>query len=121
MQGSNGEAQHLSHDERSLTIRSARETLNENGFENVLVIAGTGGQSTKETKKLCADAKAAGASHALVLTPGVWPPQMTKERILKFHRDVSKHANMLRPRISDETCRWQTLRPSRRWSTTSPS
>ncbi|KAL1949660.1 hypothetical protein VTO73DRAFT_8541 [Trametes versicolor] len=89
VQGSNGEAQHLSHDERSLTIRSARETLNENGFENVLVIAGTGGQSTRETKKLCADAKAAGASHALVLTPGVWPPQMTKERILKFHRDVA--------------------------------
>lgn len=89
MQGSNGEAQHLSHDERAITIRNARETLNKNGFEHVLVIAGTGGQSTKETKKLCADAKAAGASHALVLTPGVWPPQMTRDRILKFHRDVS--------------------------------
>ncbi|KAL7279319.1 hypothetical protein ACG7TL_007160 [Trametes sanguinea] len=89
VQGSNGEAQHLSHDERKLTIRLARDTLNENGFEHVLVIAGTGGQSTKETKKLCADAKEAGASHALVLTPGVWPPQMTKERILKFHRDVA--------------------------------
>lgn len=92
MQGSNGEAQHLSHDERTITIRNARETLNKNGFEHVLVIAGTGGQSTKETKKLCADAKAAGASHALVLTPGVWPPQMTRDRILKFHRDVSSLA-----------------------------
>ncbi|KAI0833656.1 dihydrodipicolinate synthetase [Trametes gibbosa] len=89
VQGSNGEAQHLSHDERKLTIRLTRDTLNENGFENVLVIAGTGGQSTKETKKLTADAKEAGASHALVLTPGVWPPQMSKERILKFHRDVA--------------------------------
>ncbi|KAI0671886.1 dihydrodipicolinate synthetase [Trametes maxima] len=89
VQGSNGEAQHLSHDERKQAIRVTRETLNENGFEHVLVIAGTGGQSTKETKKLCADAKEAGASHALVLTPGVWPTQMTKERILKFHRDVA--------------------------------
>ncbi|PIL29810.1 hypothetical protein GSI_08016 [Ganoderma sinense ZZ0214-1] len=89
VQGSNGEAQHLSHDERKTTIRLTRDTLDENGFQNVLVIAGTGGQSTKETKKLCVDAKEAGASHALVLTPGVWAPQMTKERILKFHRDVA--------------------------------
>ncbi|KAM5544520.1 hypothetical protein V8D89_001418 [Ganoderma adspersum] len=89
VQGSNGEAQHLSHDERKITIRLTRDTLDENGFQNVLVIAGTGGQSTKETKKLCVDAKEAGASHTLVLTPGVWAPQMTKERILKFHRDVA--------------------------------
>ena len=88
VQGSNGEAQHLSHDERKEAIRLTRATLDENGFQNVLVIAGTGGQSTKETKKLCVDAKEAGASHALVLTPGVWPNQMTKERILKFHQDV---------------------------------
>lgn len=88
VQGSNGEAQHLSHDERKETIRLTRATLDENGFQNVLVIAGTGGQSTKETKKLCADAKEAGATYALVLTPGVWPNQMNKERILKFHRDV---------------------------------
>ncbi len=88
VQGSNGEAQHLSHDERKETIRHARKTLDENGFQNVLVIAGTGGQSTKETKKLCVDAKEAGASHALVLTPGVWPNQMNKERIIKFHQDV---------------------------------
>ncbi|KAJ2965363.1 hypothetical protein NUW54_g14142 [Trametes sanguinea] len=94
VQGSNGEAQHLSHDERKVTIRLARDTLNENGFEHVLVIAGTGGQSTKETKKLCTDAKEAGASHALVLTSGVWPPQMTKERILKFHRDVCTPARI---------------------------
>ncbi|KAI1797393.1 dihydrodipicolinate synthetase [Ganoderma leucocontextum] len=89
VQGSNGEAQHLSHDERKIAIRLTRDALNENGFQNVLVIVGTGGQSTKETKKLCVDAKEAGASHALVLTPGVWAPQMTKERILKFHRDVA--------------------------------
>ncbi|KAI0749603.1 dihydrodipicolinate synthetase [Daedaleopsis nitida] len=89
VQGSNGEAQHLSHDERKETIRLTRATLDENGFQNVLVIAGTGGQSTKETKKLCVDAKEAGASHVLVLTPGVWPTQMTKDIILKFHRDVA--------------------------------
>jgi len=53
------------------------------------VIAGTGTQSTKETRKLNADAKDAGAAFALVLTPSTWPPHMTKEAIMKFHRDVA--------------------------------
>ncbi|CAL1716581.1 unnamed protein product [Somion occarium] len=89
VQGSNGEAQHLSHDERKQTIALTRETLDANDFQNVIIIAGTGGQSTKETKKLCADAKEAGAAYALVLTPGVWPPQMTKPNIIRFHREVA--------------------------------
>ncbi|KAF9565173.1 aldolase [Agrocybe pediades] len=89
VQGSNGEAQHLSHEERKQAIALTRATLDENGFNNVLVIAGTGAQSTRETKKLCVDAKEAGASHALVLTPSTWPPQMTLENILRFHREVA--------------------------------
>ncbi|OBZ72265.1 putative 4-hydroxy-2-oxoglutarate aldolase, mitochondrial [Grifola frondosa] len=89
VQGSNGEAQHLSHDERKEAIRITRQTLDENGFRQVLVIAGTGGQSTRETKKLCVDAKEAGATHCLVLTPGVWPAQMTPDKILRFHREVA--------------------------------
>lgn len=88
VQGSNGEAQHLSHDERKEAIRLTRKTLNDNGFEDVVIIAGTGAQSTRETKKLCRDAAEAGAAYCLVLTPGVWPTQMTPEKILKFHRDV---------------------------------
>ncbi|GJJ06434.1 hypothetical protein Clacol_000626 [Clathrus columnatus] len=89
VQGSNGEAQHLSHEERFLAIKTTRETLNENGFKNVIVMAGTGAPSTKETKTLNVEAKQAGADYVLVLTPGVWPPQMTKENILKFHREVA--------------------------------
>ncbi|ESK94912.1 dihydrodipicolinate synthetase [Moniliophthora roreri MCA 2997] len=89
VQGSNGEAQFLSHDERRLAIRLARQTLNENDFPNVLVIAGTGAQSTRETIKLCIDAKEAGASHVLVLTPSTWPPQMTVDNIINFHIEVA--------------------------------
>jgi hypothetical protein len=87
-QGSNGEAQHLTHEERSEVIRFTRRTLDDNGFQNTLVIAGTGGQSTRETKKLNEDAKAAGASHALILTPATWKPVLTKELIVRFHREV---------------------------------
>lgn len=89
VQGSNGEAQHLSQDERKAAIRLTRETLDQNGFTHVLVFAGTGAQSTRETKKLCTDAKDAGASYVLVLTPSTWVPQMTRESILRFHREVS--------------------------------
>ncbi|KAG6864974.1 hypothetical protein C0991_005881 [Blastosporella zonata] len=89
VQGSNGEAQHLSHEERKEAIQLTRKTLDDNGFQNVLVIAGTGAQSTRETKKLCLDAKDAGASHALVLTPSTWPPQMSVENIIRFHREVA--------------------------------
>jgi len=62
--------------------------LNDNGFESVLVIAGTGAQSTRETIQLCHEAKNAGASHALVLTPSTWLPAMSVDTILKFHREV---------------------------------
>ncbi|KAG6862041.1 hypothetical protein C0995_008229 [Termitomyces sp. Mi166 len=89
VQGSNGEAQHLSHEERKAAIQLTRKTLDDNGFQNVLVIAGTGAQSTRETKKLCIDARDAGASHVLVLTPSTWPPQMSVENIIRFHREVA--------------------------------
>ncbi|EIN09834.1 aldolase [Punctularia strigosozonata HHB-11173 SS5] len=89
VQGSNGEAQHLSHDERKYAIRLTRSTLDANGFEKTLVIAGTGAQSTRETIKLCQDAKEAGATHALVLTPSTWVPAMTRENVLRFHREVA--------------------------------
>ncbi|KAF7794514.1 hypothetical protein EIP86_005648 [Pleurotus ostreatoroseus] len=89
VQGSNGEAQHLTHDERKQAIRLTKQTLADNGFGNVTVVAGTGGQSTKETIKLCVDAHDAGAQFALVLTPGVWPPQMTKTNIIRFFQAVA--------------------------------
>ena len=88
VQGSNGEAQHVSHEERKLAISTTRQVLNDNGFSNVVVIAGTGAQSTRETIKLCVDAKDAGAAYALVLTPSTWPPQMSKANIIRFHREV---------------------------------
>ncbi|KIJ14241.1 hypothetical protein PAXINDRAFT_163429 [Paxillus involutus ATCC 200175] len=92
VQGNNGEAAHLSHDERKEAISITRQTLDENGFQNVVIIAGCGAQSARESKILCADAKDAGAGYVLVLTPSVWPGQMTRDAILAFHRDVATHS-----------------------------
>lgn len=98
MQGSNGEAQHLSHDERKEAISLTRKTLDENGFQNVVIIAGCGAQSARETKELCVDAKDAGAAFVLVLTPSVWPGDMTKDNIIRYHREVSLlYINLIGP------------------------
>ncbi|KZV65518.1 dihydrodipicolinate synthetase [Peniophora sp. CONT] len=89
-QGSNGEAQHLDHEERAEIIRFTRKTLDEAGFKDTLVIAGTGGQSTRETIKLNKDAAAAGAAYALILTPATWKPILNKDLIVRFHREVAE-------------------------------
>ncbi|KAK0204578.1 hypothetical protein DFS33DRAFT_668230 [Desarmillaria ectypa] len=89
VQGSNGEAQLLSREERMEAIKLTRKTLDENGFQNTVVLAGTGAQSTRETKQFNVDAKEAGASHVLVLTPSTWPPQMTVDNVIKFHTEVA--------------------------------
>ena len=87
--GSSGEAQSLSHEERKEVISLTRKTLDENGFQNVIIIAGCGAQSARETKKLCTDAKDAGAAFVLVLTPSFWPHSMTRDNIISYHREVS--------------------------------
>ncbi|KAJ3573134.1 hypothetical protein NP233_g2640 [Leucocoprinus birnbaumii] len=75
--------------ERIKVIRYTRKALDENGFEKTLVIAGTGAQSPEETIQLCKDAKEAGASHALVLTPPAGPNMMSDNDIINFHTRVA--------------------------------
>lgn len=125
VQGSNGEAQHLSHEEKIKCLKVTRETLDKNGFQNVVIIAGTGAQSTRETILLCEEAKEAGASHVLVLTPSTWPGAMSRENILRFFRTVRPRPRSTIASISGlsstTTHRSQINRPSQRWCTTSPS
>lgn len=70
--GSNGEAPHLTHEERILVIQTVRSTLDVNGYQKAVIIAGCGAQSTIETVQLCKEAKEAGAGWALVLSPSYW-------------------------------------------------
>jgi 4-hydroxy-2-oxoglutarate aldolase len=88
VQGSNGEAQHLSHAERAHAIRLTRQVLDQHGFEKTVIIAGTGAQTTRETRLLNEEAHKAGAAFALVLTPSTWFAKMTPATILRFHREV---------------------------------
>lgn len=71
-QGSNGEAVHLTHAERSQVTSTTREALDKAGFSAMPIIAGCGTQSVRETIQLCSEAFEAGADYALVLPPAYY-------------------------------------------------
>ncbi|KAK4541325.1 hypothetical protein LTR36_008083 [Oleoguttula mirabilis] len=87
--GSNGEAAHLSHDERILITRATREALDESGHSEIHVIVGCGAHSTRETIKLCKDAAASGGSHALVLPPSYFASLLSPKLLLDHFRNVA--------------------------------
>ncbi|KAF3905611.1 hypothetical protein ABW21_db0200214 [Orbilia brochopaga] len=67
--GSTGEAVHMSLGERVELISSQKKALLENGFDKMVIMAGTATQNIDETIGIIAESKAAGADYALVLTP----------------------------------------------------
>ncbi|KAJ2906456.1 putative dihydrodipicolinate synthetase protein [Zalerion maritima] len=71
-QGSNGEAVHLSHDERMLVTSTTRKALDNAGFSSKPVIVGCGAQSTRETIQHCLEAWRSGGDYALVLPPNYY-------------------------------------------------
>lgn len=92
LMGSNGEAPHLSLEERIAIIHATRSVLDENGFKILPIIAGCSDQSVAGTVKLCRDAGDAGADYALVLPPSYFRPAMTVDVILSFYQDVAQQS-----------------------------
>lgn len=101
LQGSNGEAPHLDHDERKTIIQTARTHLDGLGFTQVKLIVGCGAPSVRETLRYISEAKGAGADFALVLPPAYWSAAMTPPVVEGFFSAVCEpetihvfHANM---------------------------
>ncbi|KAH8128200.1 4-hydroxy-2-oxoglutarate aldolase [Trichoderma asperellum] len=67
-----GEAVHLTPQERVKLIQTLRNALDSIGLQETPIVAGVGGNSTRETIQLARDAAAAGANFALVIAPGYW-------------------------------------------------
>jgi len=88
-QGSNGEAVHLSHDERKLITRTTREALEIADFNSMPIIVGCGAQSTREAIQLTIDAKESGGDYALVLPPSYFKAAYTQSDILQFFTDLA--------------------------------
>lgn len=88
-QGSNGEAVHLSHEERKLITSTTRKALDDAGFSEMPIIVGCGAQSTREAIELAKDAKASGGDYALVLPPSYFKTSYTQADIIGFFEDLA--------------------------------
>lgn len=87
-------AHHLTREERSLVIRTVRNTLDTNQLSHIPLIAGTGGNSTRETILLTNDAAKEGATHAMVIAPGYFAGALGKKGLKQFFCDVARESKI---------------------------
>lgn len=87
-----GEAIHLSHEERTTTIQTARRALDAAGLEHVPIIVGTGAGSTRETIQLCHKAAEGGADYVIVITSGYFAGALigNKSALKAYFQEVSE-------------------------------
>ena len=83
--GSNGEAPHLSPDEKRAVLEAAREAIP----SKMVLMAGTGEATTRATISTTRMAASAGADCALVITPHFYRGQMTAEVLSEHYRAVA--------------------------------
>lgn len=88
-QGSNGEAVHLSHQERKLVTKTTRDALDRAAYSNLPVIVGCGSQSTRGTIQLCREALQSGGDYALVLPPSYYKAMYAADSLVEFFQDVA--------------------------------
>ena len=85
-----GEAHHLTHSERKVLIEAARKALDEAGYTDVPIIAGTGVGSTRETIELCHEAAEAGADYAIVIASGYFAGAFSRPALKAFFTEVAE-------------------------------
>ena len=86
--GSNGEYVYLSAEEKRKLVAKAAELTP----EHMLIIAGTGCESTKETIELTRDCADRGAHAALVVTPHYYGGRMNEAAMRVYFTDVADHS-----------------------------
>ncbi|KAL8702764.1 MAG: hypothetical protein Q9201_004065 [Fulgogasparrea decipioides] len=89
-QGSNGEAVHLTHQERKLVTKATRNALDSAGFHAMPIIVGCGSQSTRETIELCREAMTSGGDYALVLPPSYYKAMYKPECLIEFFEEIAE-------------------------------
>ncbi|MCJ1442125.1 MAG: L-threo-3-deoxy-hexylosonate aldolase [Stictis urceolatum] len=87
--GSNGEAVHLTREERTMVTKATREALDNAGFSHIPVICGASEQSIRGTIQLCKEGAAAGASYALIVPPSYFRAAMDESRLEEYFIGVA--------------------------------
>src|SRR2546422_3667593 len=86
--GSNGEAVHLSSDERAQVIKAARQATG----PHAQIIAGCGEQSTRATIRNCEQAARNDADIALILPPFYYKGRMDNAALIAHYRAVADNS-----------------------------
>ncbi len=92
LMGTNGEAVHLTDDERTQLIRAAQEVLASSGYSSMPIIAGCGDSSTRTTITYCQQAAQSGADFALVLPPFYYKGRMDSQSLIAHYRAVADNS-----------------------------
>lgn len=89
VQGTYGEAAHLSHTERCKVTRTTRHAVAIAGYPQLPVIVGCGAQTTSEAIELCHNAKSSGGDYALILPPSAYRSQYSNDALKGFFTDIA--------------------------------
>jgi 2-keto-3-deoxy-L-rhamnonate aldolase len=92
--GSTGEAIFVRNEERSRLISSQRKALDDAGFTDRPIIAGTATQNIDDTLEMIKADKEAGAVYSMVLGPGYFAPSTSQRGIQKWFEAVADKAVM---------------------------
>lgn len=87
--GSNGEAVHLTRDEKMKVTRATRDALDGAGYQDVAVMVGCSAQSVRETIELCKEAAASGGDSVLLIPASYYRYAMTEHAISQFFTRVA--------------------------------
>ncbi|KAF2738721.1 aldolase [Polyplosphaeria fusca] len=87
--GSNGEAVHLSREEKTAVTRATRDALDGAGFHDVPVIVGASEHGIKLTIELCKEAAAAGGEYVLLVPPSYYRYAMDEDALYEYFTNVA--------------------------------
>ena len=90
--GSTGEAVFVKNQERNELIKSQRKTLDDAGYKDRPIIAGTATQNIDETLEMIKESKEAGAEYAMVLSPGYFASSTSQIGINNWFEAVADKA-----------------------------
>ncbi|THV88182.1 aldolase [Aureobasidium pullulans] len=87
--GSNGEAVHLTREEKVAVTKATREALDEAGYKNVPVIVGASEMSIRGTLELTNEVHKVGAEYVLLVPPSYYRYAMDDKAIKEYYISVA--------------------------------